>query len=109
MDVYAYPNPFNPDMGSSHVRYSLSEDTNVTIEIYDASGELVTTLIEEQPKEKTVEYSEAWDGTNDRNVPVAAGIYFCRMEAGDPSTSSPNKSGQAGQRFVKVIKLALVK
>ena len=76
MDVYAYPNPFNPDMGLSNVRYSLSEDTNVTIEIYDASGKLVTTLMEEQPKEKIVEYSEPWDGTNDQGDTVANGVYF---------------------------------
>jgi len=76
MNVYAYPNPFNPDMGSSHMRYSLNEDTNVTIEIYDASGELVTTIIEEQPKEKAIEYSEAWDGTNDQGDIVANGVYF---------------------------------
>jgi VWFA-related protein len=75
-NVYAYPNPFNPEMGYVNIRYSLSKDANVTIKIYDISGELVTTLIEEQPKEKGIEYSEPWDGRNDRGDIVANGVYF---------------------------------
>jgi predicted DNA-binding protein len=75
-NVYAYPNPFNPEQGYVNIRYSLSKDANVTIKIYDVSGELVSTLIEEQPKEKTIEYSEPWDGRNDRGDIVANGVYF---------------------------------
>lgn len=75
-NVYAYPNPFNPEMGNVNIRYSLSKDANVTIKIYDVSGELVATLIEEQPKEKTIEYSEPWDGRNERGDIVANGVYF---------------------------------
>jgi flagellar hook assembly protein FlgD len=63
-------------MGYVNIRYSLSKDANVTIKIYDISGELVTTLIEEQPKEKGIEYSEPWDGRNDRGDIVANGVYF---------------------------------
>lgn len=75
-NIYAYPNPFNPEREPVNIRYSLSKDANVTIKIYDASGELVTTLIEEQPKEKTIEYSESWDGRNDHGDIVANGVYF---------------------------------
>lgn len=75
-NVYAYPNPFNPDIGPVNIRYSLSGDANVTIEIYDVRGELVTTLIESQLKQKGVEYSEVWNGKNDRGDTVANGVYF---------------------------------
>ena len=76
MNVYAYPNPFNPDMGSVNIRYSLSKDANITIEIYDASGELATTLIEGESKSRLIEYSESWDGRNDQGDIVANGVYF---------------------------------
>lgn len=75
-NIYAYPNPFNPNMGSVTIRYSLNKDANVTIKIYDVSAELVTTLIDRQPKEKGVEYSESWNGKNDRSDIVANGVYF---------------------------------
>jgi len=75
-NIYAYPNPFNPDVGVVNIRYSLNKNANVTIEIYDVSGELVTTLIKDQPKEKELEYSESWDGRNDQGDIVANGVYF---------------------------------
>lgn len=75
-NVYAYPNPFNPEKGSASIRYSLSKDANATIEIYDANSDLVATIIKDQPKEKAVEYSEHWDGRNKRGDVVANGIYF---------------------------------
>ena len=76
MNVYAYPNPYNPMTGSVNIRYSLNKDTNVTIEVYDASGELVTTIISGEPKDELVEYSESWDGRNDQGDTVANGVYF---------------------------------
>jgi hypothetical protein len=54
-------------------------------------------------------FQTTWNSTSEHNLPVAAGFYFCRVEAENPSTSSTNKSRQAGQSFVKVIKLTLVK
>jgi len=75
-NVYAYPNPFNPDIGYANIRYSLNEDASVTIKIYDVSGALVITLVESQPREKKVEYSETWDGRNAQGDVVSNGVYF---------------------------------
>jgi len=75
-NIYAYPNPFNPDVGVVNIRYSLNKNANVTIEIYDVGSELVTTLIKDQPREKELEYSESWDGRNDQGNIVANGVYF---------------------------------
>jgi len=61
--------------------------------IYDIRGRKVRTLVNTQ--QQAGNHQVAWDGTDDRNLPLAAGVYLCRMEAGD--------------FFAKVIKLALVK
>ena len=60
--------------------------------IYDIRGRQVRTLVNSQ--QQAGNYQIVWDGIDDYNLPVAAGVYFCRMDA---------------EGFVKVIKLALVK
>jgi flagellar hook assembly protein FlgD len=53
----------------------------VSIVVYDVRGAVVRRLVN-RPFEKG-EHTIAWDGTNDRGLPVAAGVYFYRMRAGD--------------------------
>jgi predicted phosphodiesterase len=99
-----YPNPFN---ANTAISYRLSAVSQVRLVIYDILGRQVRTLV--AAHQQAGSYQCVWDGTDKYDLPVAAGVYFCRMEAGNPSTASTNKSGQAGRRFVKVIKLALVR
>jgi len=76
-NVYIYPNPFNPDNGEvGTIRYSLSKDGAVTIKIYDASNNLVRTLLQDAPKSASIELSEQWNGRNDNGKVVANGTYF---------------------------------
>ena len=75
-NIYAYPNPFNPQVQKVTIRYSLAKDALVTIKLYDSNGEMVTTLFEEQPRNQMVEYSETWNGRNERGDIVANGVYF---------------------------------
>jgi len=84
-----YPNPFN---SFTTVNYQLSVFGNLRLAIYDIRGRKVCTLVNTQ--QQMGNYQIVWDGTDEHNLPVAAGLYFCRMEA---------------EAFVKVIKLALVK
>lgn len=92
-----YPNPFNP---ATTFEYALPTAGHVQIVIYDVLGRNVKTLVDTQ--HSAGRFHTAWDGTDENNLPVAAGVYFCRMQAEEPSSSSE-------QRFIKVIKLALVK
>ena len=67
-----FPNPFN---SSSTIEFSIPEQTNVIIKLFDLLGKEVTTLVNE---EKTagiykVEFNES-------NLPT--GVYFYRIEAG---------------------------
>jgi hypothetical protein len=75
-NVYIYPNPFNPDAETGTIRYSLSENGNITIKIYDITSKLVRTLIENVSRTSMTEFAEPWDGKNDSGDIVANGVYF---------------------------------
>ncbi|MCB0723564.1 MAG: T9SS type A sorting domain-containing protein [Ignavibacteriae bacterium] len=66
-----FPNPFNP---STNIRFDIPKSGNVRILIYDISGKLVETLIDESLSPGTYEIN--WNG--DR---FASGVYFYNLEA----------------------------
>jgi hypothetical protein len=78
-----YPNPFNPE---TWIPYQLSEPAKVTLRIYAVNGELVRTLaLEHTPAGIYQSRSRAayWDGKNEVGEPVASGVYFYTLTAGD--------------------------
>lgn len=70
-----YPNPF---IQSSTISYSLPTSSDIKINIYNFKGEMVRTLLNQHQGEGSFEIN--WDGLNDNNVRLAAGVYICRME-----------------------------
>ena len=82
-----YPNPFNPE---TWIPYRLAEDANVTLTIYDSSGQVVRTLdVGHQIASAYESRSKAvyWDGRNEFGEPVASGIYFYTLTTGDYSAT----------------------
>ncbi|MDE0010798.1 MAG: T9SS type A sorting domain-containing protein [Candidatus Poribacteria bacterium] len=78
-----YPNPFNPE---TWIPYHLSKDADVTLHIYAVNGTLVRTLsLGHQPAGMYQSRSRAvyWDGRNAFGEPVASGVYFYTLTAGD--------------------------
>ena len=78
-----YPNPFNPE---TWIPYQLVKPAEVTISIYAATGQLVRTLaLGHQPAGIYQSRSRAayWDGRNEVGEPVASGVYFYTLTAGD--------------------------
>jgi hypothetical protein len=78
-----YPNPFNPE---TWIPYQLSESAEVTLRIYSVNGILVQTLVLGQmPAGIYQNRSRAayWDGRNAFGEPVASGVYFYTLTAGD--------------------------
>ena len=78
-----YPNPFNPE---TWIPYHLSEPMQVTVRLYAVDGTLVRTLdLGHQAAGRYEERSRAayWDGKNALGEPVASGIYFYTLTAGD--------------------------
>ncbi len=73
-----YPNPFNPE---TVVEYSVSRQSDVTIEIFNIAGQKVRTLVNESVAAGT--YRIIWDGRNESSVAVSTGIYLYRFQTGD--------------------------
>jgi len=85
--VYVFPNPFNPDREKVHFRYVVTAPSKVDIRVYDAGGNQVAIVAEEQWQTTPAIYnSQTWDGRNYRGVPVANGVYFGRVKVGDKTT-----------------------
>ncbi|MCY3721536.1 MAG: leucine-rich repeat domain-containing protein [Candidatus Poribacteria bacterium] len=81
--LHNYPNPFNPE---TWIPYQLAELANVTVHIYATNGVLVRTLsLGHQPAGIYQHRSRAayWDGRNNIGEPVASGVYFYTLTAGD--------------------------
>ena len=78
-----YPNPFNPE---TWIPYQLAADSEVRITIYDITGMIVETLpLGHQPAGIYQSRSRAayWNGRNHAGEPVASGVYFYTLTAGD--------------------------
>ena len=74
----SFPNPFNP---MTTIEYSIAKKTSITMRIFDVSGRLVTTLIEDEVREPGI-YRTTWDGSNSRGTRVTSGMYFCVLKSG---------------------------
>ena len=78
-----YPNPFNPE---TWIPYQLAESAEVRLRIYATDGVLVRTLdLGHQHAGTYQNRSQAayWDGHNEVGEPVASGVYFYTLTAGD--------------------------
>ena len=78
-----YPNPFNPE---TWIPYQLAEPAEVTVRIYAANGSLIRMLaLGHLPAGIYESRSRAayWDGRNALGEPVASGVYFYTLTAGD--------------------------
>ena len=87
-----YPNPFNPETWLPFRLASPEPNTltDVTLSIYAADGKLVRTLaLGQLPAGTYQSRSRAayWDGQNAQGEPVASGIYFYTLQAGDFSAT----------------------
>jgi hypothetical protein len=65
-----YPNPFNP---STRISYRLSRSSTVKLVVYDISGRLIMTLVNEP--QNSGSYSIEFNSSQ-----LASGIYFYRLE-----------------------------
>ncbi len=78
-----YPNPFNPE---TWIPYQLAKSADVTLRIYTVDGSLVRMLSlghKEVGIYQTRSRAAYWDGKNEIGEPVASGVYFYTLTAGE--------------------------
>ncbi|MEK7775447.1 MAG: C25 family cysteine peptidase, partial [Candidatus Zixiibacteriota bacterium] len=73
-----YPNPFNP---STSIAFELPRRSQVSLTVLNVLGEVVSTLVK---SEFLAGHHEViWDGSANGGLPIASGVYFYRLSAGD--------------------------
>jgi hypothetical protein len=70
-----FPNPFNP---ATTISFTIPRSGEVTLKVYNLLGQEINTLVDESMLPGA--YSVAWNGINRDNLPVAGGVYLCRLE-----------------------------
>lgn len=75
-----FPNPFNPN---TTIRYSISSPEQVSIKIYDISGQLIKEINKEHYQ--AGEFEVVWDGKNNFGEKVSSGSYFYQLVIGNHS------------------------
>lgn len=73
-----FPNPFNPE---TTIRYTIPRTAEVQLEIYNALGQRVRTLV--AGTQNAGAYDVVWNGRNDVGEMVSSGIYLYRLRAGN--------------------------
>jgi len=72
-----YPNPFNP---VTNIKFNLTEESIVTLTIYDLVGNKVRTLVDGYVE--TGIQSISWDAHDDNGNPVSSGVYLYSINTG---------------------------
>ena len=73
-----YPNPFAK---TTMIKYSLTQMSNVVMEVFNINGKKVKILVNESLPSGN--YHVQWDGTNDAGQKLPGGIYIYRLQAND--------------------------
>ncbi|MBC8414870.1 MAG: T9SS type A sorting domain-containing protein [Candidatus Cloacimonetes bacterium] len=75
LEVSNYPNPFNP---VTNIAYSLPEDSQISISIYNIKGQKVKTLV--TGTQPAGSYNVSWEGKDESGKDVTSGIYFYKLK-----------------------------
>ena len=71
-----YPNPFN---AGTVIKVDLKEQSDWSLTIYNVAGQSVRSF----SGANDIGVSVTWDGTDESHSPVASGMYFYRLSAGE--------------------------
>lgn len=74
----AYPNPFNP---ATNIGFSLADESEVSLKVYNIKGQLVKSLVDDNLPQGI--HNIVWQGTNNKGMRVGSGVYFYRLSTSD--------------------------
>ncbi|HXF59658.1 MAG TPA: S8 family serine peptidase, partial [Candidatus Saccharimonadales bacterium] len=82
--VVLYPARPNPVQGVTHIPFAIgptpgAASAGVTLRIFDASGRLIRTLLDNEPAALPAVRYQRWDGMDQNGHRVASGIYYYRL------------------------------
>ncbi len=75
LSLKVFPSPVK---SMSVIQYSLPVKGKVSIQLFDISGKLIKTLVNQE--KNAGNYSLIWNGTDENNQKVSAGVYFCILK-----------------------------
>jgi len=77
-----YPNPFNP---STTIEFLIAEPALVRLEIFNAAGQKVTTLLHKELSPG--EHNVVWDGRDNSGRKAASGVYIYQLSVNEHSAA----------------------
>lgn len=69
-----YPNPFNP---TTLILFSIPEDSNINLSVYNMRGQKINTLTNDDYTKGS--HSVTWNGEDESGKQVGSGIYFYKL------------------------------
>ncbi len=77
----------NPTRGATEIAFDLQASADVSLDVHDVAGRLVTTLLRNESR-RSGPSSVVWNATDQRGREVSSGVYFVRLTVdGRPVTS----------------------
>jgi hypothetical protein len=88
-EIFPFPSPFNPSQQNITFRFRLSEAKSAEVIVTDLFGQEVW----RQDVSGNIGFNDIrWDGSNDKGVRVAAGVYYVLLNV-DGSHESTKRFG----------------
>jgi len=75
-----YPNPFNP---ITTIEFSIQNDSNINLSIYNIKGQKIKTLAHNEFNKGS--HSIIWNGDDDKGKKVGSGVYLYKLKVNDKS------------------------
>lgn len=88
-NIINFPNPFNPDIEITTVKYVLTESEDVSFRIFNLVGDMVLERSIDAGIEGAIGVAEGytneltWDGKNGNGIVAANGVYILEVKMGD--------------------------
>ena len=74
MELSNFPNPFNP---STTISFSIHEESNVELTIFNIKGQKTKTLANNEFTKGN--HSIIWNGDDELSEPVSSGVYLYKL------------------------------